>query len=84
VLRTNQGSKAILVLKNEVFLNQGLFLRNKRYRQGNEKGKVSKKSRAFFFYLISVLQMHRTKYIFIKIKMRLKLFLRTLYHTLFF
>jgi hypothetical protein len=51
VRSTNQGSKAILVLKNEVFLNQvskailvytlsginqGLFLRNKRYQQGNE------------------------------------------------
>jgi hypothetical protein len=63
VLRTNQGSKAILVLKNEVFLNQGskailvytlwginqgLFRRNKRYRQGKEKSKVRKRSKASF------------------------------------
>jgi hypothetical protein len=48
VLRTNQGSKAILVLKNEVFLNQGLFRRNKRYRQGHERDKLRKRSFASF------------------------------------
>jgi hypothetical protein len=49
VLRTNQGSKAILVY-TLWGINQGLFRRNKRYRQGKDKSKFRKRSFASFSY----------------------------------